>query len=105
MQNKSNRRDFLKKTLATSAGMIIIPTIIPASALGKNGFVAPSNRHVMGFIGVGSQGTGNMNNFMKIPEVQVVSVCDVDKTNRDKAANMVNEKYWNKAYLFARRVL
>ncbi|MBK6284454.1 MAG: Gfo/Idh/MocA family oxidoreductase [Draconibacterium sp.] len=96
MQNKSNRRDFLKKTLATSAGMIIIPTIIPASALGKNGFVAPSNRHVMGFIGVGSQGTGNMNNFMKIPEVQVVSVCDVDKTNRDKAANMVNEKYRNK---------
>lgn len=96
MKNKTNRRDFLKKTLATGAGMIIIPTIIPASALGKNGFVAASDRHVMGFIGVGSQGTHNMKNFLNIPGIQVVSVCDVDKTNRNKGANIVNETYKNK---------
>ncbi len=95
MQNKTNRRDFLKKTFATGAGIIVIPTIVPASALGKNGFVAPSNRHEMGFIGVGSQGTFNMKNFMRIPEVQIVSVCDVDKTNRTEAAAIVNEKYQN----------
>lgn len=95
MQAKSNRRDFLKKTLATGAGMIIIPTIIPASALGRNGFVAANDRIVTGFIGVGSQGTYNMGNFLRIPEIQVVSVCDVDKTNRDKAAGIVNGKYNN----------
>lgn len=96
MQSKSNRRDFLKKTLATGAGMIIIPTIIPASALGKNGFVSANDRIVLGCIGVGSQGTYNMGNFLKIPGIQVVSVCDVDKTNRDKAAGIVNTKYNNK---------
>ncbi len=96
MKDRTNRRTFLRNTLMTGAGLVILPTIIPASAMGKNGFVAPSNRHVMGFIGVGSQGTGNMRNFLRMPEVQVVSVCDVDKTNRDKAANIVNEKYNNK---------
>ena len=95
MTNKTNRRTFLKNTLATGAGLVILPTIIPASAIGKNGYVAASERIVMGCIGVGSQGSYNMRNFMKIPGIQVVSVCDVDKTNRDKAAGLVNEKYNN----------
>lgn len=55
MKDRTNRRKFLRNTLTTTAGLAILPTIIPASAMGKNGFVAPSNRHVMGFIGVGSQ--------------------------------------------------
>ncbi len=95
MTNKTSRRTFLKNTLATGAGLVILPTIIPASAIGKNGYVAASERIVMGCIGVGSQGSYNMRNFMKIPGIQVVSVCDVDKTNRDKAAGLVNEKYNN----------
>ena len=61
LTNKTNRRVFLRNTLATGAGMILLPTIIPASAIGKNGYVAASERIVMGFIGVGSQGIGNMN--------------------------------------------
>ena len=108
MTNKTSRRVFLRNTLATGAGLIALPTIIPASAIGKNGYVAASERIVMGFIGVGSQGTGNMNNFLRNPEVQVVSACDVDKKNRDRAAEIVNKKYDNtdcKTYLDYREFL
>ena len=65
MTNKTNRRHFLRHTLAPGAGMIMLPTIVPASALGKDGHVAASERIVMGFIGVGSQGTGNMKNLLR----------------------------------------
>lgn len=95
MTNKTNRRTFLRNTLATGAGMVLLPTIIPASALGKDGHIAASERIVMGFIGVGSQGTGNMKNLLRNPGVQVVSVCDVDKKNRDKASGIVGVAYYN----------
>jgi predicted dehydrogenase len=96
MTKNQNRRNFLRNTLATGAGMIMLPTIIPASALGKDGHVAASERIVMGFIGVGAQGTGNMKNLLRNPEVQVISVCDVDKKNRDRAKGIVGVAYDSK---------
>ena len=56
MKRKSSRREFLRKSVATGIGLSVIPHIIPASALGRGGFVAPSDRIVMGVIGAGSQG-------------------------------------------------
>jgi len=78
-QKKTTRRDFLKLATAASAGAISFPYIVPASALGKNGNVAPGNRIVMGCIGVGGQGTGNMKRFMGRDDVQIVAVCDVER--------------------------
>ena len=48
-----NRRDFLR----TAAAAIAAPTIVPASAPGSDDAAAPSNRIVMGMIGVGGQGS------------------------------------------------
>jgi predicted dehydrogenase len=95
MTSKTNRRKFLRTALAGGAGLIAVPTIIQASALGKNGHIAASERIVMGFIGVGSQGTGNMKNFLRNPEVQVVSVCDVDQKHRERARDIVGKVYEN----------
>lgn len=50
------RRQFLKRT-ALAAGAVALPTIIPASVLGREGAVAPSERIVMGGIGLGGRGT------------------------------------------------
>lgn len=66
------RKDFLKGLGAA----VFFPTIIPASALGKNGFVAPSNRIQMGSIGLGGMGSGNSKNFLGHKEVQMVALCD-----------------------------
>ena len=51
-----SRRVFLKSASAALG----FPFIIPSSALGLNGAVAPSNRIAMGFIGVGGQGGGHL---------------------------------------------
>jgi predicted dehydrogenase len=90
---KTTRRGFLKKTTALAGAAVTFPAIIPASALGREGATAPSNRIVMGCVGVGGQGTGNMRGFLGFKEVQVVAVCDVDRAHRDRATALVNARY------------
>ncbi len=81
-----SRRAFLRHATA----IVAAPYIVPASALGLAGTTAPSNRIVMGAIGVGGQGTGNMKRFLQDPEVQMVAACDVDRTHRDRAKSIVD---------------
>ena len=90
-----NRRRFLKSVTGVTAGAIAFPYIVSSSALGQGGSVAPSNRIVMGAIGVGSMGTGDMRGFMRKNEVQMVAVCDVDKKNRDRAKKFADDKCGN----------
>jgi len=88
------RRDFVKNA-ALAAGIIAVPTVIRASALGKNGFIAASDRIVMGGIGVGSMGTGDMKNFLKNPGVQYVAVCDVDAKHCARSLDKIGKAYEN----------
>ncbi|MCY2952215.1 MAG: Gfo/Idh/MocA family oxidoreductase [Planctomycetota bacterium] len=88
-QRQVPRRLFLKGILAAGTA----PYFIPSSALGADGRPAPSNRIVMGFVGVGGQGSGDMGGFMGFPEVQVVAVCDVDARHRTSAKNNVEGRY------------
>lgn len=107
-RSQSTRREFLQRATAASAGALSFPYIVSASALGKEGNVAPSNRIVMGAVGVGGQGRGNMNRFMGFPEVQMVAVCDVDANHLGQAREDVNKKYGNedcKAYDDFRKLL
>ena len=90
-----DRRQFLQRTAALAAAATVFPAIIPSSALGADGAVAPSNRLVLGCIGVGSQGTGNMKGFLTRKEVQIVAVCDVDRAHRLNAKTLVDKRYEN----------
>ena len=73
-----NRRSFLKST-ALAGAALSFPSIIPASALGKDGTVAPSNRLQLVGIGLKSQGGGDMRQLMSKKGVQVIAICDVDR--------------------------
>lgn len=90
-----NRRRFLKETVGMTIGAFAFPYVVSSSALGNAGNVAASNRIVMGCIGVGSQGSGNMRNFLGKKQAQIVAVCDVDKRHRDRAKKTVDDKYGN----------
>jgi predicted dehydrogenase len=90
-KRKICRRQFLKS--AAAAGAMAFPYIVPSSATGRTGSVAASNRIVMGCIGLGIQGTGNMREFLRQKDVQVVSVCDVRESQRRKARSIVDERY------------
>lgn len=89
------RRRWLKRTLA-AGGAFAFPNIIPASALGRGGAIAPSERIVMGAIGVGGRGSGDLNWMLGESDVRFVAVCDVRKERREGARNMVNGRYGNK---------
>ncbi|MBC8182902.1 Gfo/Idh/MocA family oxidoreductase [candidate division KSB1 bacterium] len=73
------RRQFIKKSAKAALGALSFPYLIPASAIGRNNYVPPSDRIVMGCIGLGGQGTHNMRTFLNLKGVQVVALCDVDK--------------------------
>ena len=76
---KTNRRSFIKQA-ASLAGM---SAIVPASALGKNGNVAPSNRITVGGIGLGPRGRQVLKAFLHQPDVQFVAIADVKEANRE----------------------
>ncbi|MCK9412768.1 MAG: Gfo/Idh/MocA family oxidoreductase [Prolixibacteraceae bacterium] len=92
----SNRRTFLKNSAVASVGAMVIPQIIPSTALGMGGRLTPSNRLVMGAIGTGSQGKSNMRDFLELnKEVQFVALCDVDTNNLQKAKTLADAAYAN----------
>jgi predicted dehydrogenase len=104
-EGRITRRSFLKGTVATAGTTVALPAIVPSSVFGA---YSPSNRIVMGAIGVGSQGTGDMRGFLSKPEVQMVAVCDVDKAHRDGAKKIVDQRYRNsdcRAYLDFRELI
>ncbi|MDX1284525.1 MAG: Gfo/Idh/MocA family oxidoreductase [Draconibacterium sp.] len=88
------RRDFIKRT-AIASGVIAVPTIVSASALGKDGFVAANDRIVMAGIGLGGMGRGDMSAFLRSKQVQYVALCDVDKRQWDKAQEILKREGFN----------
>ena len=90
------RRDFLRtSTVGAAAVAAGLPTIIPSSALGADGAVAPSNRLAVGGIGLGPQGMGVMSNFLGQKDCQVVAVCDLKEDQLGAARKQVNDRYQN----------
>jgi len=83
----------LKTTAATA---VSLPYIVPSSVLDAGGKTAPSNRIVIGCIGVGGKGTGDMVGLLNKPQTQIVAVCDVGTRQRNNARDIVNKKYGNK---------
>lgn len=90
-----SRRKFLKCAIGSALGVAGFPCLVPSSALGRAGHVAPSSRIVMGCIGLGGMGTGNMRAFLSKSETQIVAVCDVDMNHRNKARDEINTEYGN----------
>ena len=83
---RMTRRRFLR----SAAGAAAAPLILSDRAYGAN------DRIALAAIGVGSKGTSGMRAFLGNRDVEVVAVCDVQKSNRDRAAKLVNAKYGHK---------
>jgi hypothetical protein len=74
-----SRRKFLGQSAAAAIGF----SIVPRHVLGGPGYVPPSDKINMAFIGVGAQGLRVMLHFLKEPDVQGVAVCDPNKGTAD----------------------
>jgi predicted dehydrogenase len=76
MQNKT-RRQFLNSA-ALSTGALLVPRWAA-----RPNATEPSDKLTVACIGVGSQGTRVMLDLLRMPEVQVVAVCDVNRQSSD----------------------
>lgn len=91
----SNRRDFIKKMIAGSAGAFALPYIVPSTVLGAQ---APSNRICIGAIGNGRiSRSHDMPGVWKSNKVQIVATCDLD-LNRLKEAKQLVDKHYAEKY-------
>ena len=90
-----HRRRFLQTSLSAAGAAIMAPTIIPSSALGLDGSVPPSERIVLGGIGIGNRGTYDLGCFLEQKDVQFVAVCDVKESRRAAIKKMADERNGN----------
>ena len=90
----AGRRGFLR-SLGAAGALCAAPTIVPATALGEGGRPAASERIVMGGIGLGGRGTGDMKWLLREGDVQFVAVCDARRNRREGARAIVDKAYGN----------
>ncbi len=98
------RREMLK----TAGAALAAPYVITSAALGNADRPPASERIVMGGIGIGNMGRGDMGAFLGRRDVQYVAVCDVRGRVRDQAKAQVDDRYKNadcKAYNDFRELL
>lgn len=86
-----SRRRFLKQTALVGG----FPLIVPASVLGLNGKVAPSNRIVVGGIGLGPRGRRVLECFLKQKDCQFVANADPQQKPREGVRRLTNHRYKN----------
>lgn len=88
--SSSTRRDFLRRT-GISAGLAWgLPAFLPGRLFGAD---APSKRLTLGVIGCGGQGSGDCANFLSLPQVRVVAVCDADRAKAETLKKKVDQIY------------
>jgi predicted dehydrogenase len=79
--------DISRRTALAAAAF----TIVPRHVLGGAPFVAPSDKVTLGFVGVGTQGIRVMLDFLPMPDVQAVAVCDANRGSSDYLQYGTNE--------------
>ncbi|GAA0559335.1 Gfo/Idh/MocA family protein [Chitinophaga japonensis] len=77
----NSRRDFIR-----SASTLVAAAAMPSALHGLPKMVAPSDRLNVAAIGINGMGWADLNALLKIPGVQCVALCDVDKNVLDKRA-------------------
>lgn len=81
------RRRFLA---ASAAALGLAPMALLRAQSGS-----ANDEIAIGIIGCGGMGMGNMTNFLSIPGVRIVAVCDVDSRNMGSAKKKVDDYYKN----------
>ncbi len=79
------RRKFVK----TAAAGALAFSIVPRYVLGGAGFIAPSDKITLAYVGCGTQGLRELLPLLSVPGIQVIAVCDPNK-------DAVGYKDWSK---------
>jgi predicted dehydrogenase len=85
-----SRRNFLKTAIAAAT-----PLVLTTEILGREGYVPPSEKIVMGHIGYGNRGHDNVGSFISHNEVRYVAVSDCWQSHLDRGRSRINGHYRN----------
>jgi len=86
-----SRRAFLRRTAAVAA----VPCVVPSSVFARNGAVPPSERIIVGGIGIRGRGMHDLRWMLPEKDVQFVAICDAQKRSREVVKRTVDERYGN----------
>ncbi|MDR2472315.1 MAG: Gfo/Idh/MocA family oxidoreductase [Tannerella sp.] len=89
-----NRRNFIKRTVSVGTGLLVVPTIVPASVFGPN---APSNRINIGAIGCGRISRDHdMPGVWKYDYARLIAASDLDTNRLADAKTLIESTYSKK---------
>src|SRR5215472_15097133 len=96
------RRKFVEMTATSAIGF----TILPRHVLGGEGYIPPSDKITLAYIGCGTQGLRELLHMLPNDGIHVVAVCDPNKNAigykdwskneiRDDIRNLIKDPNWN----------
>jgi predicted dehydrogenase len=105
LDHKTDRREFLRRSAAAGLGLTAGASLAgpgesraaqeapPASRSAggyAEGFAAPPlDRVRLAFVGVGLQGGSHVKNFLRVPGVEIVAICDIDEPRAREVSQWV----------------
>jgi myo-inositol 2-dehydrogenase / D-chiro-inositol 1-dehydrogenase len=87
---RQNRRSFLKTSIVGSAGLAVLPNIMPRSLFAAD---APSKRINVALIGCGREGRVDVEGTMAHSLARIVAVCDLDSKRVTAAQQLIEGVY------------
>ncbi len=84
-----SRRRFLR---AAAGATMVSPWIVPSSVMGRGGIVAPSERIILGGIGIRNRGGYVLSTMLPLPDVRFVAIADVRADRRAAVKAMADQQ-------------
>src|SRR6516165_11182701 len=80
----SNRRNFIRKSALLAGGGLLVSTFDQQAFAAFSKRIPPSDKINLGAIGINGMGWANVEAAVKVPGVNLVALCDVDKNVLDR---------------------
>ena len=90
-ESGTSRREFLKQSAMTAAGLTVGISAMNAPAFART--PGANDKIRVGFIGLGNRGTQLLERFMANPDVEVAALCDVYEPYTLRDRSMVNARW------------
>jgi predicted dehydrogenase len=97
MENNVDNSGITRKQFIQKAAVLSAFFIVPRHVLGGIGYVPPSDKITLGFIGAGRQSLNLQKSFLPLTNAQIVAVSDVYEAKVNNFANLVNTYYTQNA--------
>ncbi|MFT5093538.1 MAG: putative dehydrogenase [Porticoccaceae bacterium] len=90
-----SRRQFMQTAASVAGAAVAAPMVLPSSVLGLDGAVPPSERIVVGGIGIGRRGGYDLGCFLQQDDVQFVAIADIKQKRRGEIKKIADDHHGN----------